>query len=190
VLMRPTRRATVRRTHAMLLACAATLAIDAALALPAHAHATLVSSSPEDGARIDTLPASISFTFDENVASPAFVAVTSPDGSSIVDGDPAVLDATVTQQIKPVDERGRYTMSFRVTSVDGHPVTGTIEFTVTVGRTVAQVEPADGAAGSDDDGSAFEAHSIEAVVAVVVVLVGVALLIGSGATARGRAKRG
>jgi methionine-rich copper-binding protein CopC len=162
-----------------------------ALPTPAEAHAVLVSSNPEDGSSIAVLPESISFTFDENVATPAFVAVTAPDGTNIARGDPTVLDATVTQAIEPADEKGTYAMSYRIVSPDGHAITATLTFDVTTGTTVQSpvTPPTPGSGpghGEASDGSFFSSHSVEAVAAVVVVVLGLALLIGSGTSARGR----
>jgi methionine-rich copper-binding protein CopC len=186
-----------KRHRRALSTTAAAFAVVGAIGLgfpgTAQAHTTLVSSTPEDGATIESLPTTVSFTFDENVATPAFVAVTAPDGKSIIDGSPNVLDATVTQEIKPVGEKGTYSMSYRVISSDGHPVTGTLRFTVSTGTDTAQVAPTVGTGGDDDhsehsasSGSLFQRHSLEAVIAVVVVVLGAVLLIGSRTAARRR----
>jgi methionine-rich copper-binding protein CopC len=179
------------------LGLAAVIALFLGTLLPtsADAHAVLVSSNPEDGSSIDVLPDAVSFTFDENVATPAFIAVTAPDGTNVADGDPTVLDATVTQPVRPVGEKGSYSMSYRVVSADGHPITATLTFDVTTGdeveSPVAQPSSSSGHSGHDGagEGSFFSSHKIEAVVAVVVVVLGLALLIGSSTSARGREDR-
>ena len=94
----------------------------------AAAHVELVSSTPQDGSR------SIELTFDENVAQPAFVVVTAPDGSRLDAAHPQVLDNTVTGSVGTVGLAGTYTLAYRVVGADGHPISGEIRYTVTSGR--------------------------------------------------------
>jgi methionine-rich copper-binding protein CopC len=99
-------------------------------ALPAQAHASLISSSPADGDVVASVPIEVTFTFDDSLGSPAYVTVAGPDGSNIADGAAVVDGATVTQAVRLFPQSGKYTASYRVVSDDGHPVTGTIHFTV------------------------------------------------------------
>lgn len=99
--------------------------------LSAVAHAALVSSDPEDGSTLARLPDQVTLTFDEAVDEPAFVSVTAPDGSTVASGEAAVFDSTVSQVVAADDvTRGTFTISYRVTSLDGHPVTGSLTFNV------------------------------------------------------------
>lgn len=107
---------------------------------PASAHAALVSTNPEDGSSLGTAPSTITLTFNENIRTPAYVAVTAPDGTQVRTPRVTAVDATVTADVSDVDKRGRYSASYRVVSADGHPVEGTVHYTVTTGRTVKQVE--------------------------------------------------
>lgn len=107
---------------------------------PASAHAALVGSDPEDGASLPAAPTSITLRFNENVAQRAFVAVAAPDGTQLSVTEVHAVDNTVTATVAAADQKGRYSASFRVVSADGHPVTGTLTFDVTTGRTVSQVE--------------------------------------------------
>ena len=107
------------------------------LAVPpssAAAHVELVSSTPRDGSRSTQEPTSIELTFDENVAQPAFVVVTAPDGSRLDAAHPQVLDNTVTGSVGAVGLAGTYTLAYRVVGADGHPISGEIRYTVTSGR--------------------------------------------------------
>lgn len=108
---------------------------------PASAHASLVGSDPEDGATLDAAPTAISFTFNENIGNPAYIAVTAPDGSTIDVGTVRAVDQKVTTTLADVDQKGRYTAAYRVVSADGHPVEGTIHYSTTTGRTVTQIDP-------------------------------------------------
>ena len=96
----------------------------------ASAHASLVASDPTEGQQLDTLPDSVSFEFSEAMSEPAYVAVTGPDGSSVIAGEPTVTGAVVSQTLDGSDVPGTYTMAYRAVSEDGHPVTGQITFTV------------------------------------------------------------
>ncbi|MDR7086870.1 methionine-rich copper-binding protein CopC [Aeromicrobium panaciterrae] len=107
---------------------------------PASAHASLVGSDPGDGSSIATAPRMITFTFNENIGNPAFVAVRAPDGAKVAVSDVSATDATVTAIVAPSNQKGRYTATYRVVSADGHPVEGTINWTTTTGETVKQVD--------------------------------------------------
>ncbi|MEO6473239.1 MAG: copper resistance protein CopC [Aeromicrobium sp.] len=106
---------------------------------PAYAHAALVSADPGYGAHLARVPSRVSLTFNENVATPAYVAVTAPDGSPIKIGKIVILNHTVSATLGASDMKGKYSLSYRVVSADSHPVEGTTTFTVTTGRTVKQV---------------------------------------------------
>ena len=106
---------------------------------PASAHASLVGSDPEDGAELAAAPSAITFTFSENIGNPAYIAVTAPDGSKVDVGEVRAIDNKVTTTLPEVDQKGRYTASYRVVSADGHPVEGTIHYMTTTGRAVEQV---------------------------------------------------
>jgi len=107
---------------------------------PAGAHAALVGSDPADGTSSATAPTSITFTFNENIAQPAYIAVKAPDGTQVKVSKVRAVDDAVTATVADVGQRGTYSASYRVVSSDGHPVTGTITYDVTTGRTVTQVE--------------------------------------------------
>lgn len=116
----------------------------AATAPPAVAHAELSSSSPAGGATVQELPRKVTLTFTESVRTPAFVAVTGPAGDDLATGDAAVRDAKVTQPVGKSAEAGRYAVSYRITSADGHPISGTVQFTVqggATGETPAETTP-------------------------------------------------
>lgn len=106
---------------------------------PAAAHASLVRTDPADGSRPSTAPREVSLTFSENVGS-GFVAMTAPGGSQLETSNVRTLDRGLTADVAASDERGRYTLAYRVVSADGHPVSGEITFTTTTGREVRQVD--------------------------------------------------
>lgn len=105
---------------------------------PASAHAGLSGTDPEDGARLQSMPSTITFTFTENIGN-AFVAVTAPDGTAVQVAEPDAVDRRVTASLADPEQRGTYSASYRVVSADGHPVAGTVTFDVTTGEQVTQV---------------------------------------------------
>lgn len=124
-----------RRSAVTVTASRAALAALAAVAIlllgssAASAHDRLVSSSPADGATLATTPTKVVLTFsDEVVPVGTQLVVSGPDGE-VQQGRPRVDGATVTQAIAPGSPAGRYTVTWRVTSKDGHPVSGTLAFT-------------------------------------------------------------
>lgn len=120
----------------MLAALAGAAAAVALAAGPAAAHDEIVSTSPTDAATLDTAPAQVVLTFAEPaIALGTQVVVTGPDGAVVSQGS-AVLDRdTVAQQLVPSRPAGSYRVEWRVTSADGHPVTGSFTFTATSATT-------------------------------------------------------
>jgi methionine-rich copper-binding protein CopC len=111
-----------------LAALGAGLAL-ALVAAPAYAHTELTSSTPADGATLSTAPAQVVLTFSEApVALGAQVVVTGPAGA-VSAGAPRLDGLTVVQEVQPSAPAGRYTVEWRLTSDDGHPVSGTFAFT-------------------------------------------------------------
>ena len=74
----------------------------------------------------------MSVTFNEALQeSFASLTVVGPDGNLWSKGDPAVEGPTVSAELGDLGPAGVYTIAFRVTSADGHPVSGTRTFTLT-----------------------------------------------------------
>ncbi|WP_168929408.1 copper resistance CopC family protein [Nocardioides sp. GY 10113] len=121
---------------------------------PAAAHTSLVGSTPEDGARLDALPAEMTFTFSEPISPPAYVVVTAPDGTPAAAEEVRVAGTEVSVALADPGIAGRYTAAFRVVSEDGHPVTGQLSFDV--GDAAASDEPSDEPSGATSDEPADE----------------------------------
>src|SRR5690242_16553129 len=82
------------------------------LATPASAHATLDSSSPADGSRLRTAPASVTLRFDENVGI-GYVHVTDRLGKRVEDGaptHPGGAGTTVRVALRPGLRDSSYTV--------------------------------------------------------------------------------
>ena len=115
-------------------------AICLAAALPAVAHTELIGSSPADGATLTTPPAEVLLEFSEAVqAEFGQVAVLDDADVHHEQGNPQIVGATVTQGVDELSA-GTYRISYRVGSADGHPITGTLTFTVTA---AAETTPPD-----------------------------------------------
>ena len=97
----------------------------------ASAHAVFVSMDPADGSLQTQAPTRVVVTFNEAIQSiGAAVVVHAPSGASVTGGAPTVVDATVTQRLLPLTETGTYSVAYRVTSTDGHPVSKELTFAV------------------------------------------------------------
>jgi methionine-rich copper-binding protein CopC len=123
------------RTAAILAAVGVAVAV---LPAPASAHSVLLGTSPADGAAVTTMTSEVTLTFNEPVMGRfSTVAVTGPDGVAYGDGALQVIDNIVHQPVFPL-RSGNYQVAWRVVSADGHPVSGTFAFTVTL---PADLEP-------------------------------------------------
>ncbi|MBO9357623.1 copper resistance protein CopC [Bordetella petrii] len=95
------------------------------------AHASLIASTPRAGAVLPQAPATARLTFNESV-SPLVIKVIQPDGSIKDITHTEVLSAGLEVPLPTLDQQGSYVLSWRVVSADGHPVGGTVPFSVGV----------------------------------------------------------
>ena len=117
------------RGVAVAVLAAAALLLGAA---PAMAHARLISSDPPDGASLDAGPQRVSLTFSDQMTG-EFDAITvvGPDEKQYQTGDVTAEGSTVSIAVQPLGPTGVYEIGYRVVSADGHPVEGTLSFTLT-----------------------------------------------------------
>lgn len=148
------------------------------LGAPAQAHSGLIAMVPADGSQVSTAPEAVTLTFDEPVDSDGTsVGVTGPTGQVVSRGATSVVGATVQQSLGPMSSAGRYTVSFRITSEDGHPVTATRTFSLSsrgvparaAGATPVGSAQIQLAATSDGDGGSTTLIAVLAVIALVLV---------------------
>lgn len=119
----------MRRLLALLLALGALVAFPAS----ASAHDVLEKMTPAEGTTVPRLPDRVTMTFsDEPLAIGLQVIVRGPTGD-VAAGEPTIDGRTVTQTLAPTAPGGDYTVVFRVTSTDGHPISGSFSFHATVG---------------------------------------------------------
>jgi methionine-rich copper-binding protein CopC len=125
------RRAAVAASGGLLTA--AMLVIATLTAQVASAHAARVSAEPADNAVVATGPDHVSATFNERLETTfAAMTVVGPDGNVWSTGDPTVRGAVVSVGLRPLGPAGAYTVNYRVTSADGHVVSGSWAFRLTV----------------------------------------------------------
>ncbi len=126
----------------VLLGSALTLGVGAD---PASAHDVINGTSPVDGSTVARVPSTVVLTFDEPaIAMGTRIVVRGPAGE-VQRGNPVLVDSTVTQPIQGGAPAGAYTVEWRVTSADGHPVSGTFTFTARAAGT-GQPDSSSGAA--------------------------------------------
>lgn len=109
----------------------AVVVLAALLMLPcrAFAHAALVATDPADGAVLPSSPAQFSLTFSEPV-SPLVLTLVRPDGSQLPLTSFRLSDQTVEIDNPETLKSGTHVLSWRVVSVDGHPVGGSALFSI------------------------------------------------------------
>lgn len=121
----------------LLAAVLTTAGLGLVWAGPAQAHSELISSTPGDRDELYEPPTQVVLEFNETIQDIGNeIVITGPDGSDIAEGDPQIQDRTVTQALVaptstgPLDIGGDYTVTWRVVSADGHPISGAFTFEV------------------------------------------------------------
>jgi copper transport protein len=165
------------RPTALLAAGAATLAVVALSPSTASAHASLERSVPAANAVLEESPSEVLLDFDEPVeSSVAEIDVFDSGGNQVEVGDsqPGADSSQVHASLPTLDD-GVYAVVWRVTSTDGHPVSGAFSFSVGVAGTGGDDLVAQVTAGGDDGGLGWWYG-----VARFLSIAGAVLLIGGG----------
>ncbi|WP_027153105.1 copper resistance CopC/CopD family protein [Mesorhizobium sp. WSM2561] len=122
---------TVCTTGRFAICLLAAIVLLAAIAAPgqAFAHAALVTTEPTDGAVLAQSPAQFSLTFSEPV-SPLMLTFVRPDGTPV-----PLTSFRLNGQTLDIDNpqrlgSGTHVLSWRVISADGHPVGGSVLFSI------------------------------------------------------------
>lgn len=100
-------------------------------ATPAAAHDQLLDSSPTEGEHLTTAPSEVTLRFSAEILTigPA-VLVVDAAGTTWTVGDPRLDGPEVVADLADDVPDGAYEVRWRVVSSDGHPIAGTIPFTV------------------------------------------------------------
>lgn len=121
-------RLTLRRT---LIATVAVLLAVFGVIPAAQAHDYLVGSTPKLGSTVSTAPQHVTLKFNDIVLTspaPPQVSVKGPAGRYYETGCGKVTDATVATPVA-LGGAGKYTVTWRIVSADGHPVSDSLSFT-------------------------------------------------------------
>ncbi|MCU1682679.1 MAG: copper resistance protein [Amycolatopsis sp.] len=100
----------------------------------ASAHSVLMSSIPAKDSALVVAPAQVVLEFNEPL-SRGFteLSVIGPDGKSHWEtGAATITGDKLGNGLRPLGPAGQYTMNYHVISADGHPVSGSVPFTLTV----------------------------------------------------------
>lgn len=126
------------------------LLLVAALALvlvqrtPAMAHASLAYATPAIGQILSQSPNQVQLTFDDDLqnlgGNSNVIEVTDATGEEVQMGETLLQGATISVALKSLAS-GRYTVTYRVVSADGHPVSDSYDFVVRLPAATETVAP-------------------------------------------------
>lgn len=184
---------TLRR---ILLAAVAFLLATGAVIPAAWAHDYLVGSNPKADASVTAAPSRITLTFNDIVLNkPARpqITVKGPDGRYYETGCGAVTDREISTPVA-LGPSGKYTVTWRIVSADGHPVSDSLSFRYAGKATAATGIAAPKACLEPGAQQSGKQSSSSGVPTAAIVAVAVVAVVGVGGTAyllltRGRAAR-
>jgi copper transport protein len=123
-----------------LIAGLATLLSVVGFASGVSAHASLVSTEPGDGSVLARAPDTVQLRFNEVVA-PALVRLIDAAGIARDDATVRAVDRTIVITLPEDLPRGTQVVSYRVISADGHPVGGSMVFSIGAATAAAAAPP-------------------------------------------------
>ena len=174
-----------RRAGQVLLGLVATALFVGAGSAVALAHDGLVSSSPASDGVLSTASPAVELRFTgEPLPLGTQVVVTGSDGTSVSDGPAEIRGTAVVQPLVDPVPAGAYRVEWRSTSSDGHPLSGSYDFTVSPAAADAPAAPV--AAGSPTAGGGGDG---DAGLPAVYPLAGVGLLGALGLLTARRLRR-
>lgn len=116
------------------------------LPISVEAHTSLKSSNPAEGSALSEPIERIRLTFNEPVEKTSTLRVVDADGIEQSLAKPLIIGNELSAVVPKPLAKGQYTIKWASISDDGHPVKGTIRFTVigattTEANTIEQAEP-------------------------------------------------
>ena len=160
--------------RAVGLAAAVLVALCAVLAGagPAAAHAELTGTDPVDGAVLDRAPDAVTLSFNEPVRlTDREITVYDADGATVA-SEASTSGSDVVVDLPDADtmERGSFVVAWFVVSGDGHPISGSLTFSV--GEPSASV--------AEPPPPPTSSRAVTAVQGVLGILMYVGLLVATG----------
>lgn len=140
-------------------------------AAPAFAHASLLETQPASGAVLSEAPQQIVLTFSEPASALAMHLIDA-DGerTELASGDAVSSGNSIVVSLPGGALRGTYVLSWRAASSDGHPIAGSVIFSV----------------GAPSDGSPAEQSTVDVTVRGILWLTRatmlITLLLGAGSS--------
>lgn len=95
----------------------------------AYAHAALIDSTPKAGSVLAGALPEARLMFNEPV-SPLVLKVIQPDGSTLALSQARTAGNGLQMALPTLSQQGAYVLSWRVVSADGHPIGGSVVFSV------------------------------------------------------------
>jgi copper resistance protein C len=133
----------------------------------AWAHAVRLATDPPIDAVMATGPHQVSATFNEHLQTTfAAMTVVGPDGNLWSTGEPHIDGAVISLDVLPLGPAGTYTVNYRVTSADGHVVSGSWPFHLT---TAGTGKPGPSAASVSNKSDGIPVWPFAAAAAVIVL---------------------
>jgi copper transport protein len=138
-LLAPSRTPKARkRIFAVLALLGAWVVLAISGATPALAHATVAGSDPAESSRLESVPKTVTMTFSEDVTlGGGYLKVVDNKGNDVSAGVAKVSGRDVTVPVRSGLGDGSYIVSYRVTSIDSHPISGAYAFVVGKGPLIA-----------------------------------------------------
>lgn len=99
-------------------------------AAPAHAHATLLGTDPAEGAVLEASPREVTFTFDEPVSVTGQSVRLFDAAGEELEASAAAEGTTIVADVPDELGEGSYVVVWRAVSDDGHPISGSLTFSV------------------------------------------------------------
>lgn len=166
LLNRATSRFPVRIIGAVLL-----VALFLFCAAPAFAHASLLDTQPASGAILSEAPQEIILTFSEPASALAMHLINAEgERTELAPGDSVPSGNSIVVSLPAGGLRGTYVLSWRAASSDGHPIAGSVIFSV----------------GAPSDGSPAEQPTVDLTIGGILWLARatmlITLLLGAGSS--------
>lgn len=97
------------------------------------AHSSMIEQFPKGNETISDMPLEVKLSFDEellDLGSGNSVIVRNPDGKEVTTGATKLLSSNISRDLTASTMPGKYSVSYRVVSADGHVVEGEYQFTL------------------------------------------------------------